>query len=126
MFKLKKIPDVTLEVPIDVPGDHGKSSRHTIRVKYRLLSVTEQKEVFEAPDHQRPTDDALMARDVLDILDVKDEAGEPMAYSEELLEQMMDIPYVRASLVKGWLRAQAGAPESAEKNSARLGGTMRA
>lgn len=125
-FKLKQIPDVTLEVPIDVPGDYGKTSRHSIKVRYRLRSVAEQRAVFEAPADQRHSDDELMASDVLDITDIKDADGEPLPFNEDLLEQLMDIAYVRAALVQGWLKAQAGAPASAEKNSARLGGTLRA
>ena len=125
-FKLKQIPDVTLEVPIDVPGDYGKTSRHSIKVRYRLRSVAEQRAVFEAPAEQRPSDDELMAADVLGITDIKDADGEPLPFNEDLLEQLMDIAYVRAALVQGWLKAQAGAPASAEKNSARLGSTLRA
>lgn len=115
-FKLKAVPDVALDVPIDVPGDKGKTTRQSIIVRYRLLSVTEQREVFEADPDDRIGDDELMARDVVDIQGVKDEDGKSLEYSTELLAQLMDVPYVRLPIVQGWMRAQSGAAEARQKN----------
>ncbi|SES12587.1 hypothetical protein SAMN04487958_107204 [Vreelandella subterranea] len=115
-FKLKPIPDVSLSVLINVPGDRGKSTQHTITVRYRLLSVTEQREIFDASPEDRPNDDDLMARDVIDIEGIKDEDGKVLPYDIELLSQLMDISYVREPIINGWLRAQAGAGEAKQKN----------
>lgn len=115
-FKLKPVPDVALEVPIDVPGDKGRSTRSSITVRYRLLSVSEHREVLDAAPENRIDDDELMARDIINIEGVADEDGKPLEYSTELLAQLMDVPYVRLPIVQGWMRAQTGAEEARQKN----------
>lgn len=127
MFAFKRIPDVTLDVEVNVPGLPGKAKLPTLKVKYRLLSVSEQKEVFEAPADQQPSDDDLIARDLLDFpggitwQDVDDDGnpnGKPYQreFSQDLLAELMDIGYMREALVKGWLRAQSGAAQARQKN----------
>lgn len=136
-YVFKKIPDITLDVPVEVPGMPKNAKPPTLKVKYRLLSVDEQKAVFEAPKGEQIHDDELMARDILDFpggvtwQDVDDDGvtvgkAYQREFSQDFLAELMNISYMRTALVQGWLKAQAGMTASAEKNSRGLVGTLQA
>lgn len=114
MFKIKSVPDVEVDVPIQVPGDDGQEA--SLKVRYRLLSVSEAKAVFEAPDDEKLGDDELMERDIVDIQGAADADGKPLPFDKELLHRLMDLNYVRPALVKGWLDVQSNRAQHAEKN----------
>lgn len=116
MLTLKEIPDVAIDVPIDVPGDDGTATQSTITVRYKLRKVSETKAMFAAPEDERPDDDTLMQRDIVDIQNVKDADGNALEFSPELLAQLMDLPYVRPALIRGWMDVQSNRAAHAEKN----------
>lgn len=116
MLTLKEIPDVAIDVPIKVPGDNGKTTKATITVRYRLLKASEVRAIFDAPEDQRPDDDMLMRRDIVDIQNVKDESGQSLEFSDSLLSQLLELSYVRPALVQGWMDIQSNRQAHATKN----------
>lgn len=116
MFTLKEIPDVAVDVPINVPGDNGKSTKATITVRYRLLPISEFKAIFDAPESERLDDDTIMRRDIVDITNIKDDKGQIVPFSSDLLSQLLEMSYVHPALTKGWMDVQTNRAAHAEKN----------
>ena len=112
-FKLKFVPEITQDVEIAVPGESAKS---TIAVTYRIRSTSEQERIYKADQADKPSNAELLTEDVINIEGVKDEEGKAVPFDKDLLDQLMDIPYVMAPLVQGWFKAQAGLQEAKRKN----------
>lgn len=112
-FKLKFVPEITLDVEISVPGESAKS---TIVVTYKIRPVSEQERIFKATHADKPSNADIMIEDIIHIDGVKDVDGEPLAFNKDILEQLMEIPYVMTALVQGWFKAQAGLQEAKRKN----------
>lgn len=136
-YVFKRIPDVTKDVPVDVPDLPKNAKRPTLRVRYRLLSHEELRAFYDTKPENQIGDDELMARDILDFpggitWQEEDEHGNHVGkpyqreFSPEFLDEMMNITFMRDALVLGWLTAQKALPESAEKNSRGLVGTLQA
>ncbi|XKE45754.1 hypothetical protein LG302_01015 [Halomonas organivorans] len=112
-FVLKPIPDITVAVPIKVPGEDEPS---VIQARWRLRTWDDYQARSEEVRRQEVSDEALVGDDLLDLEGIQDEGGQALDYSPALLEQLMQITPVRQALVLSWFRAQQGREEAAAKN----------
>ncbi|RTR01938.1 hypothetical protein [Halomonas nitroreducens] len=112
-FVLKSVPDITVPVTIQVPGE---AEAKTIEARWRLHPVSRTQELLEQQRLGELTDEALVGQDLLGLEGITDEAGEAVPFSDELVAQLLDIAYVRRPLVLSWFAAQQGRAEAAAKN----------
>lgn len=112
-FVLKKIADITVPVSVNVPGE---AEPKTIYARWRLHPVSESKAIMEQQRAGQLDDDALVKQDLLGLSGITDEDGNEVAFSEELVAQLMDTAYVRIPLGMSWFVAQQGRAEAAAKN----------
>lgn len=113
MLVLKQVPDITVPVAIHVPGEAEPT---TIHARWRLHPVSKTREIMDAQRIGDMDDDALVARDLLGLEGITNEDGETVAFSQELVGQLMEIAYIRRPLVMSWFAAQQGRSEAAAKN----------
>tara|TARA_B100002049_G_scaffold172806_1_gene130690 strand:+ start:977 stop:1330 length:354 start_codon:yes stop_codon:yes gene_type:complete len=115
-FTMTPIAQVERDVPVRVPQESGGHETHVIRVTYRLLPVSEQKETREAQQAGDLPDDDLMHRDIVTIRDLLSADGKTLTYSPEVLDQLLDMPHARPALIRGWREVQANREVETGKN----------
>lgn len=113
MFVLKSIPEITVPVTVHVPGDEESTVFHA---KWRLHPVSKAREIMEQQRKGELNDDALVKQDLIGLQGVFDEAGNERSFSPELVQEMLEVSYVRIPLVMSWYAAQNGQAEAAAKN----------
>ena len=117
---LKPVAEVEQEVNVPVPRGKGSFTNKKMLVTYRLLSATEQREFFELAADDRPTDDELMRRDIVAVKKVQSvidvEGDLDNVETAALVDALMDVPYIRLPLIRGWWDTQNNRDVHAEKN----------
>ena len=112
MFKLQDDTELLIKnwpVVIGVPQDEGRIAKHEIRADFHVLPQAEIEELMEASREGGGSVDAdTLRRVVRRVHDVADAEGKPMDYTPELLERMIQIPYVRIALITAYFEAAAG------------------
>jgi len=119
MFTLKTIPDHTVEVSIQVPGEETTS---TIEATWKLHKWDDFQARIQAMQAGELTDEQLVEEDLINLAGIKNENGDSMAYSPDLAAQLMQLGYVRRPLMASWFEAQQGRNKAAAKNSPAPGG----
>lgn len=94
---------VTLRVPVD-----GGYRDETLTVTYRVLPVDEA-EKFDLGAAKSAT--SFLRAVVSRIDDLTDANGNPVAYSDDLRERVIKLPYARAAIARAYFEAVAGAKE---------------
>ena len=97
-FKLQKHPTFRTTATINVPTDAGTVPQ-SLSVRFRVLP--EDATNLESLEFLRQA--------VLGLDDVVDDNDTPLAFSAELLEDVIAPPYVRICLIKAYWQALAGA-----------------
>lgn len=107
MFKIAKSRCVKWPVTISVPQSGGTVQKHKIEAEFDLLTQSRLQEVMAA-DRNDDGDAALLREVLLGWDGVADEAGQPVEFSDEARNDLVDIPYVRAALIRGYFEAASG------------------
>jgi len=113
MFVLKDVPDLWVDVEIQVPGEEAVS---TFQARWRLHSWSEYQRIVKAMQTEEVADETLVDDDLLEIAGIQDEHGNDVAHSAELVSQLLEVPYVRRPLILSWFKAQEGRAAAAAKN----------
>lgn len=112
MFKLPEETELLVKkwpVVVSVPQDDGRIAKYEIRADYHLLSQEELDDLMEASRESGGSTDADMLRRVVRCLyDVQDAGGHAIEHSDDLLDRLINIPYVRIGLVNAYFTAAAG------------------
>lgn len=95
-FKIIKNPKFTTNVKITIPTDDAPLEQF-VRVRFAFVEDAEKLSV----------DDFLRAA-VLEMYDLTDEAGEPVAFAD-VRESLLVMPFMRTGLVKGYYDAMNAA-----------------
>lgn len=107
MFKIAKDRRVTWPVTIPVPQSGGSVQKHKIEAEFDILGQSRLEEVMQ--EDRNADQDAALLREVLVGWDgVAGENGEPMPFSAAALNDLVDIPYVRAALIRAYFEAASG------------------
>lgn len=99
MFKIVSEPTFTIPVTVCVPVDGGHKDQ-TLKVKFAVVDVDELGEAAGLDGQQK-----LLRRVVRGLEDVVDDADKPLPYSDELRDQLIAVPYVRAAMLQSYLAA---------------------
>jgi hypothetical protein len=98
MFKLASDPTFTHVVRVQVPVDGGHATE-TLRVTYRVIG-TEALERYEL-NTSEGTREFLRAT-IVRLDDIVDETGAPVPYSDAVRDRVIDLPYARVAIVRGY------------------------
>lgn len=101
MFKVVSEPTFTVPVTVCVPVDGGHKDQ-TLKVKFRVVDVDELGDATGLEGQQK-----LLRRVVTGLEDVVGDDEQPLAYSDELRDQLIAVPYVRAAMLQTYLAAIA-------------------
>ncbi|SDL77670.1 hypothetical protein SAMN05661010_02517 [Modicisalibacter muralis] len=112
-FVLKAIADVTVDVSIHVPGEKKPS---TIQARWTLHDWDAFQDRVRQMQEGEITDEQLVGEDLQHLDGIADEKGEPLPYSSDLRDQLMQMGYVRRPLMASWFEAQNGRAKAAAKN----------
>ncbi|GAA3704359.1 hypothetical protein GCM10022421_08970 [Oceanisphaera sediminis] len=111
-FVIKNVPEITVPVDIQVPGEPEKSRIHAT---WKLYGYDDAQTRIAAIHKGEVTDEQL-TEDLINIGDLSDEQGQPVAFSPELARKLLQMTYVRIPLINSWFSAQQCRAEAAAKN----------
>lgn len=109
---LKRIPTTTVDVPVKVPGEEKSS---TIQATWKLRDWDAYRKMVDDQQNGKAKDEDLLD-DLESVGGIKDEKGNDVAHSAELVEQLMQTTYIRRPLILSWFAAQEGRTQAAAKN----------
>lgn len=98
-FTLAPKKEIKTRVDLAIPEDFGKTKKAHIEVKWQRLSVTDKKQMTEDFQSSTLSDEDALDRLILDIVGCETPEGEKIAYSSDLLAQLLDEDYIRKALV---------------------------
>jgi hypothetical protein len=101
MFKIIQTPEFTHAVPVQVPADGGHREE-VLKARFRVLSG-EGCDVFALKTNEDIT--GFLARAVVGLEDIVDEAGAPVPYCDAVRDQVLALPYARAALLRAYIAA---------------------
>lgn len=96
-------------VLVSTPKDGGSVTTHEILVDYSLLPQDEMDSLLEASrDVEGTSDEYVLRRVVKNVSGIEDEAGNPIEYSEALLNRMVKRPNIRSAMMSAYFEAAVG------------------
>jgi hypothetical protein len=104
MFKLQENSLVWWPVTLKVPADGGNITEHEIEVQFDLISQDEFDEIAQQGDI------TLLKRFVKGWKSIGDKNGQALEFNEENANSLYQIPYIRSSILYGYMNAVSGAP----------------
>jgi hypothetical protein len=116
MFKLSTKTSYKRKINIRIPLDLGKVDKASFVVEFRLLPVSEIKDTLEQAKNQDLTDEDILQQNILGWSGVCDDSGEEMPFTDDNLELILDISYVRKPLMDALMEDMLG-KEVLRKNS---------
>ncbi|WP_102226922.1 hypothetical protein [Acidimangrovimonas sediminis] len=105
MFKLAKEPQFTHDVPVQVPVDGGHEAQ-TLKARFRVIA-DDAAEEFDVSTTDGLKD--FLRAAVVRIDDIVDEANDPVVWSADLFEELLNLAYVRIGLWNGYIKGLVGA-----------------
>ncbi len=109
MYVLQKEPRWTWPVVVRAPGEGGGVTEHRFSATWRLLPAEERQRLGETDAGT----DELLARSLVGVKGVQDEAGADIAALEGWRGLLIGIPWVRAALLAAYVEALSGVPSRA-------------
>lgn len=112
MFKLAQKDTYTWPVTVEIPTDGGKFEKHGFTAEFRRLPRSEiealLRAVTESHDPQREAD--IVDQILLGWNGIVDADGQPVSFSDEARNQVLDIHPVRNCVFQAWVDSlKAGA-----------------
>ncbi|MFZ5710350.1 MAG: hypothetical protein ACOY4T_11820 [Pseudomonadota bacterium] len=104
MFKVIEDPQFVHDVPVEVPDGDGWRTE-MLRTRFRALAVSEMKAIDEAEGESLGI---LLDRIVVSFEDLADADGKPLPGDGEWRARLLEYPFVRAALIRGYYAAQTG------------------
>ena len=111
MFKLAPVETIRMKVNIQIPGDDNKTkTKSDFSVIFKRRNVEERKEILDVINDEDQTlvDDDVLAKDIISIEGVVDANDEAVVYAPELLDQLLNMDYVRKPLMEAWIQVNMG------------------
>ena len=131
-FTLAKIKTLTDTVEIETPLDFGKSTKGDIDVTFKVLEAEEFVELTSGDaDEDMPSRDQVadaLHDNIVSIDGLKDENGNDVEFSRDVLDMMLCQTHIRVALYKAFVNIQVGGKadiEGRRKNSSARGRTGR-
>ena len=112
MFTIEKPKQIKWPVTVSIPRDGGSAAKAVFTAHFRIIPGNE----FNAIYQNGGNDEDLLRNVVVGFgNDVLDESGTPLVFSQESLDHLIGIPYVRNALVSAYLDLSQG-KKAATKN----------
>ena len=108
MFKLEKDPKFWASVTVVTPSDQG-GVEQSFKARFKLRTASEVEAVDQLSGNGVL---AFLKETVIDLQDITDDAGKEIAFSQKLLDQVLDHISARNALWNTYIR---------EVTAARLG-----
>lgn len=115
---LKFVPVTTVKkvVPVQVPGDFGKTTPADFEAEYKRLTVTQARDLIKQIQEQTANEEEVLRENVVNVKGIKDGEGKEIAFTPELLTQLLDEAYIRGPLLAGFLDVNYGLDKLRQKN----------
>jgi len=97
-FVLAPRDEIKTRVKFDIPLDMGKKEKAHLDITWKRLTVTEKLDWIEKLKDGGIKDDEILEDIILNIAGCKSPEGDEVDYSSDLLDQLLDIDYVRKAL----------------------------
>lgn len=104
MFKIKHNSDFTWPVKVQVPTD-GRHQEQQFTARFK---VVERSRFEDISSGDATAETALLREVLLGWEGVADESGEALPFSEQVRDQLLEIPYVRTAVVEAFFEGIAG------------------
>lgn len=101
MFKITENPEFTHDVPVQVPIDDGHRE-DMLKTRFRAITLSES-EKYDLNTKEGTT--AYLERIVVSFQNLADAEGVPIASTDELRRDLLDLSYVRMALTNAYMRA---------------------
>lgn len=113
MFKFATQRRVLWPIEIKVPSDDGSGKVESVEVKvlFDLMTRSEAKAIEDDID-KAPH---VLPEKVKGWEGIANESGEPIEFSAENLDALLDIPYIERAFAIGLIQASNGAPAKNSK-----------
>lgn len=108
MFILAPVDQITTVVNVRVPQGGNRFKQADFEVTFKKLTVKESEAMWESLRAEQITEEATFKANILDIKGVKDLDSKDIPFSDELLEQLLDIEYVRTPLREAFTQVTMG------------------
>lgn len=117
-FKLAIKDSITKKVRIEVPGDFDKVEIAELIVCFKKLPVSQVRELVESltRDDSPVSDADILRKNIIDIKNLEDEAGEKLEFTEEVMDTLLEANYILQPLVKTFMQIQTDIKEEKRKN----------
>lgn len=100
MFKVSPNPTFTHQVKVSVPIDGGYREQ-TFKATFRVIAADDdERDLNTAQGSTSFLKDAVVGMD-----DIVGEDDQPLSYSDELRDQLLRLPFVRAALARTYFQA---------------------
>ncbi len=101
MFKLVSEPTFRHKVRVPVPVNGGHSDQ-TMEATFRVLPP-EMVEGFDLTRGESSTE--FLRTAIVELHDIADDAGQPLTWCDEVLDQVLRLPYARIALARAYFEA---------------------
>lgn len=103
MFKISDEPQFTHDVPIQVPQNDGHRE-DMLRTRFRAITLSDGEE-YDLTTKEGTT--AYLQRIIVSFenLVTDEESPKPIACTDVVRDQLLDLPYIRTGLVTAYMRA---------------------
>ena len=109
-FKVRKSTTYKWPVSVDVPVDGGRFSRETFEVEFRNdIEQSTLKDFADGLTDGTMIEQEVARRVIVSLEGFIDEEGEPIPYSNSLLDEILEVPMVAAQICQGYVDSKAGA-----------------
>ena len=112
-MKIANINTIKDRATVKVPGDYGKTSKENLDIEWKKYTVTETKELLESDTAM----DDVFRDAIVNIANLTDEENQKIEYSTSVLEQLLDIDYIRKAINDSFMTVQFGRESLKQKNS---------
>jgi len=106
MFTVTDDPQFTHDVKVQVPVDGGHKEE-TFKTRFRVIPLEELEDLASLEGQK-----LALKRVIVTMSDLIDHEKNEVSYSDELRDQLIDVPYVRMALIRtyreGILKARPG------------------
>jgi hypothetical protein len=115
-FIIKQVTSIKEKIIIEVPTDLGRTKRSEIIVEYKKLPVSETKKLLEDSAAGDANDDDVLRENIINIEGLLDEDKSKVDYDSSILDQLLEMEYVRRPLIKKFMEVIVGREALKAKN----------
>lgn len=113
---VKAVSTIKEKVFIDVPTNMGRVKRSDIVVEYKKLPVSEAKLLLEQTQSGELSDEEVLTENIVNIEGLLDEDKNKIEYDTGVLEQLLEMEYVRKPLARKFMEITVGKEALKAKN----------